>query len=120
MLWLVVLCTVRSPSIGLLSSMGDGAIWGPSRNCPQICGHCERGLDPAGAILPVAGRTAASARTVRLVAPKTGAAGPEPAAAHGLRLLLASPREPRELRSLRLTADSEPASLSDSEGSLVC
>ncbi len=40
-----------------LSPMGDGAIWGPRRNCPQICGDCERGLDPAGAILPEASST---------------------------------------------------------------
>ena len=40
-----------------LGSMGDGAIWGPRRNCPQICGDCERGLDPAGAILPEASST---------------------------------------------------------------
>ncbi len=54
-----VLCTVRSStgSIGFFSPMGDGAIWGPSRNCPPICGDCERGLDPAGAILPEASST---------------------------------------------------------------
>jgi hypothetical protein len=40
-----------------LSPMGDGAIWDPRRNCPQICGDCERGLDPAGAILPEAPST---------------------------------------------------------------
>ena len=40
-----------------LSPMGDGVKWGPSRNCPQICGDCERGLDPAGVILPEASST---------------------------------------------------------------
>ena len=40
-----------------LGSMGDGVQWGPSRNCPQICGDCERGLDPAGVILPEASST---------------------------------------------------------------
>jgi hypothetical protein len=40
-----------------LGSMGDGVQWGPSRNCPQICGDCERGLDPAGVLLPEASST---------------------------------------------------------------
>ena len=52
-----IVCTVRSSSIGFLSPMGDGAIWGPRRNCPQICGDCERGLDPAVVIPPEASST---------------------------------------------------------------
>ena len=40
-----------------LGSMGCVVIWGPSRNCAEICGDCERGLDPAVVIPPEASST---------------------------------------------------------------
>ena len=47
----------------LLGSMGCGVKWGPSRNCPRICGdHRGRGLDPAGVIAPEAPSTQNAAR----------------------------------------------------------
>ena len=51
--------TIHGPLVQhrFLGSMGCVVIWGPSRNCAEICGDCERGLDPAVVIPPEASST---------------------------------------------------------------
>ena len=51
--------TIHGPLVqhAFLGSMGCVVIWGPSRNCAEICGDCERGLDPAVVIPPEASST---------------------------------------------------------------